>query len=91
VELVVLDQLVLSKMTFDSEQILTGAEIDTLFAIVERGPLRNDDLPSKSGRNGLISLGFVLEISRPDGEQFYAVTPKGVHWYSVRKQKSSLL
>ena len=74
-------------LNFNANQILTGGEIDTLYAIVERGPLRNDDLPSKSGRNGLMSLGFIQEIIRPNGEQFFAVTPIGVHWYSVRKQK----
>ena len=39
-----------------SEISLTGAAIDTLIALVENGPLEDGDVPSKSGRNELLSL-----------------------------------
>lgn len=41
---------------------LTGAELDTLIAMIERGPLEDGDVPSKSGRDSLISRGYAVRI-----------------------------
>ena len=40
----------------------TGAELDTLVALVERGPLEDGDVPSKSGRDSLIERGLAVRI-----------------------------
>lgn len=37
---------------------MTGAEKDTLIALVEQGPLWDGDVPSKSGRDALIAQGL---------------------------------
>lgn len=36
--------------------------IDTLVALVEKGPLWDGDVPSKRGRDELIELGFAVRI-----------------------------
>lgn len=75
---VVLALLVRSKMS----QVLTGAEIDTLVALVERGPLRDGDIPSKAGRNGLHSLHYAAQvIINQDTSYFWVATTKGLEWY----------
>lgn len=66
----------LSKM-----EALTGAEIDTLVALVERGPLHDGGIPSKVGRNGLIALGFAAQIVAYQDYMQYAATNKGLEWY----------
>lgn len=38
---------------------LSGAAIDTLMALGRRGPLEDGDVPSKSGRDELVALGYV--------------------------------
>ena len=71
-------------------QALTGAEIDTLVAIVERGPLRDGGLPSKVGRNGLLKLGFAAEVVIDKDYWFYAATPKGLEWYLDRYKADNI-
>lgn len=41
---------------------MTGAQIDTLVALVERGPLWDGDVPSKQGRDELIQLGYAVRV-----------------------------
>jgi hypothetical protein len=41
---------------------MTGAEIDTLVALVESGPLWDGDVPSKSGRDSLIATGLAVRV-----------------------------
>lgn len=41
---------------------LSGAEIDTLVALVERGPLESGDIPSKAGRSDLVGRGYAAFI-----------------------------
>jgi hypothetical protein len=41
---------------------LTGAEIDTLVALVEKGPLWDGDVPSKAGRDDLIARGLAVRV-----------------------------
>jgi hypothetical protein len=60
---------------------LTGAEIDTLVALVENGPLDSGSVPSKAGRYDLIERGYAF-FTVVKGEQGYtAVTPAGVEAY----------
>ena len=40
--------------------IMRGAELDTLIALVEQGPLWDGDLPSKTGRDCLIERGLAV-------------------------------
>lgn len=57
---------------------LSGAEIDTLVALIERGPLRDGGLPSKVGRNELLAKGFAAEVVIDRDYYFYAATAKGL-------------
>jgi hypothetical protein len=41
---------------------LTGAEIETLTALVEVGPLWDGDVPSKSGRDSLTEKGYAVRV-----------------------------
>ncbi|MEY2875890.1 MAG: hypothetical protein RLZZ373_3261 [Pseudomonadota bacterium] len=41
---------------------LSPAERDTLTALQQRGPLCDGDLPSKTGRNALLSVGLAVKI-----------------------------
>ena len=41
---------------------LNSAERDTLIALHQEGPLWDGDIPSKSGRTGLIEKGFAVRI-----------------------------
>lgn len=41
---------------------LTGAELDTLVAMIESGPLEDGNVPSKNGRDSLISRGYAVRI-----------------------------
>lgn len=45
-----------------NDKPLTGAEIDTLAALVEHGPLWDGEVPSKSGRDDLIDRGFAVRV-----------------------------
>jgi hypothetical protein len=49
-------------MSTDNHPQLTGAEIDTLVALVEAGPLWDGDVPSKCGRDCLISRGLAVRV-----------------------------
>ena len=71
-------------------QALTGAEIDTLVALVERGPLRDGGLPSKVGRNGLLAMGYAAEVVIDKDYWFYAATPKGLEWYLDRFKAANI-
>lgn len=41
---------------------MTGAELDTLVALVECGPLWDGDIPSKVGRDDLIERGLAVRV-----------------------------
>ena len=71
-------------------QTLTGAEIDTLVAMVERGPLQAGGLPSKAGRDGLLALGFAAEVVIDKDYWYYAATPKGLEWYLDRYKADNI-
>jgi len=41
---------------------ISGAQLDTLVALVERGPLWDGDVPSKAGRDDLIKAGLAVRV-----------------------------
>lgn len=63
---------------------LTGAEIDTLIALVEKGPLWDGDVPSKSGRTGLIEKGFAVRCIVRGEDGWQAATYAGRDAYKAR-------
>ena len=71
-------------------EALTGAEIATLVAAVERGPLRAGGLPSKVGRDGLLALRFIAEVVIDKDYWYYAATPKGLEWYLKRYKAENI-
>ena len=71
-------------------EALTGAEIDTLVALVERGPLRDGGLPSKVGRNGLLALGYAAQVVIDQDYMYYAATSKGLEWYLDRYKADNI-
>lgn len=71
-------------------EALTGAEIDTLVAAVERGPLQSGGLPSKVGRDGLLALRFIAEVVIDKDYWYYAATPKGLEWYLERYKAQNI-
>lgn len=68
----------------------TGGELDTLNALVERGPLADGDVPSKSGRDNLIKLGFAMKTVVKGEDGFQVVTEKGLAAYLRRYNSSSI-
>jgi hypothetical protein len=63
---------------------LTAAEIDTLVALVERGPLWDGDVPSKSGRDALIAKGLATRIVVRGEDGWAAATYAGRDAYKAR-------
>lgn len=43
-------------------QEMDSAEVETLIACYERGPLYDGDIPSKRGRDGLLSKDFLAKV-----------------------------
>lgn len=60
----------MSKLS-EIDQRYRGAAIDTLVALVERGPLGDGDVPSKTGRNILCEMGLASKcvVNGEDGYQ----------------------
>lgn len=63
----------------DKAQIkpMTGAEIDTLVALVEGGPLWPGDLPSKAGRADLLERGYAVMVVVAGQDGYTAATYAG--------------
>ena len=61
---------------------LSGAEIDTLIALVEQGPLWDGDVPSKSGRNSLLERGYACKIVVRGEDGYQAATYSGRDAYN---------
>ena len=57
--------------------VMTGAEIDCLVALVERGPLWDGDVPSKSGRDSLIQQGMACRVVVAGRDGYTAATYYG--------------
>ena len=58
-------------------QELNGAELDTLVALVEQGPLWDGDVPSKSDRDALIGQGLAVRIVHKLEDGWTAATYAG--------------
>jgi hypothetical protein len=56
---------------------MTSAQLDTLVALVERGPLWDGDVPSKSGRDELISSGLAVRVIAHAQDGYTAATYAG--------------
>jgi hypothetical protein len=61
----------------DRRPILTGAEKDTLIALVEQGPLWDGDVPSKQGRDALVRRGLAAQIMVKSDDGWQAATYAG--------------
>lgn len=62
----------------------SGAEIDTLIALVEHGPLWDGDVPSKCGRDDLIKDGLAVRILVNSEDGYTAATYRGRDAYKER-------
>ena len=62
----------------------SGAELDTLIALVERGPLFDGDVPSKTGRDTLLKMGFAIKTVVRGQTGYQAATMSGVEAYLRR-------
>lgn len=56
---------------------MTGAEIDTLVGLVERGPLWDGDIPSKADRDSLIEQGLAIRVVVNGEDGWTAATYQG--------------
>lgn len=60
-----------------ADKPLSGAETDTLIALVECGPLWDGDVPSKGGRDGLIERGYAVRVIVKGEDGWQAATYAG--------------
>jgi hypothetical protein len=67
----------------DAPDTFTGAELDTLVALVEAGPLFDGDVPSKSGRDSLIERGLAVRIVQNLEDGYTAATYAGRDAYTA--------
>lgn len=65
-------------------QDFTGGALDTLIALVERGPVFDGDIPSKVGRDKLLEMGFAFRTIVNGEDGYQAVTYKGLSAYLKR-------
>lgn len=56
---------------------ITGAQMDTLIALIERGPVEDGNLPSKSARDQLILSGDAARCVVQCSQGFQVATYKG--------------
>ena len=70
-------------MPTDQAKPMTGAEIDTLVALVERGPLWDGDLPSKVGRSDLRERGYAAMVVVNGQDGYTAATYAGRDAYKA--------
>ena len=63
--------------------MLSSAERDTLVALVERGPLWDGDVPSKSGRDSLVRRGLVEKVIVKGEDGWQAATYAGRDAYKA--------
>lgn len=65
---------------------MTGAEKDTLIALVERGPLWDGDVPSKGGRDSLLAQGLAVRVVVKGEDGWTAATYAGRDAYKALYQ-----
>lgn len=66
-----------------NKALLTGAEKDTLIALVEQGPLWDGDVPSKQGRDSLVERGLAVKIVVKGEDGWQAATYSGRDTYKL--------
>jgi hypothetical protein len=62
---------------------MTGAEIDTLIALVQQGPLWDGDVPSKAGRDALLAQGLAVRVVVKGEDGWQAATYAGRDAYKA--------
>jgi hypothetical protein len=62
---------------------MTGAETDTLIALVECGPLWDGDVPSKTGRDSLLEQGLAVRVVVKGEDGWQAATYAGRDAYKA--------
>jgi len=62
---------------------MTGAEKDTLIALVEQGPLWDGDVPSKQGRDSLVQRGLAAKVVVKGEDGWQAATYAGRDAYKA--------
>jgi hypothetical protein len=67
-----------------TEDLTRGADIDSLIALVEHGPLWDGDVPSKSGRDALIDKGLAVRVLVNGCDGYTAATYAGRNAYMQR-------
>lgn len=60
-----------------TRQLLDGASLDTLHALIKVGPVWDGDLPSKAGRNKLVELGLAAKCVVKGQQGFQVATYRG--------------
>lgn len=63
--------------------MMTGAEKDTLIALVEKGPLWDGDVPSKQGRDSLVRQGLAVKVVVNGEDGWQAATYAGRDAYKA--------
>lgn len=58
-----------------------GYSVDDLVALVERGPVWDGDVPSKSGRDELIQQGYAIRVVHKGEDGYTAASIKGRDLY----------
>jgi len=64
-------------LAYVARQSLSGAEVDTLHALINAGPVWDGDLPSKAGRNNLVDLGLATKCVCKGQQGFQVATYRG--------------
>lgn len=64
-------------------QEMNSAERDTLIGAFRQGPLYDGEVPSKSGRDALLSDGFIAKVIVKGEDGFNACTYKGLRAYRI--------
>lgn len=62
---------------------MTGAEKDTLIALVECGPLWDGNVPSKTGRDSLLAKGLAVRVVVRGEDGWQAATYAGRDAYKA--------
>lgn len=62
---------------------LSGGALDTLIALVERGPLWDGDVPSKAGRDDLLTAGLAVRVVVNGEDGWQAATYAGKDAYKA--------
>lgn len=57
---------------------LSGAEIDVLYKLYKHGTIDFNDVPSKSGRDGLLEHGYAFWYANENNDFLLCITLNGV-------------